>query len=115
LFEKIFDQIYENNPDIKCIGVWGRDGLELEKKIFTENPTDLELLGAQIADITVKFDSFKATSSRYNLKIEMEDSLLMVFSLTEDYFMVIQTEKTTIPGKLAFYVEVSKNKFISLL
>jgi predicted regulator of Ras-like GTPase activity (Roadblock/LC7/MglB family) len=115
LFEKIFDEIQVNNPEIRCIGVWGRDGLVLEKKVFVENPTDLELLGAQIADITAKFDSIKMTSQRYNLKIDIEDSFLMVFSLTADYFMVVLTDRTTIPGKLAFYVDALKNKLISLL
>lgn len=115
MFEKIFDEIQKNNPEIKCIGMWGRDGLELEKKIYTENPTDLELLGAQLADITTKFDNIKLNSQRYNLKIDIEDSLLMVFSVTGDYFMVILSDQFTIPGKLAFYVEASKNKLISLL
>jgi predicted regulator of Ras-like GTPase activity (Roadblock/LC7/MglB family) len=115
LFEKIFDEIHASNPEIRCVGVWGRDGLVLEKKIYVDNPTDLELLGAQIADITSKFNNIKMTSEGYNLKMVIEDSLLMVFSLTEEYFIVILTDQTTIPGKLAFYVDASKNKVLSLL
>ena len=36
MFEDIFSAIQEKNPEIKCIGVWGKDGLELERSTFSD-------------------------------------------------------------------------------
>lgn len=115
MFEDIFTSIQKKNSEIKCIGVWGKDGLELEHKDFSEFRQDIELIGAQLADILTRFETISQSSLSHNLRVNYVDSTLLVFSLTKDYFMVVLTDHTVIPGRLDFYVRLHRDKLISSL
>ena len=115
MFEDIFSSIYENNNEIKCIGVWGKDGLELERKRFSEFRLDIELIGAQLADVLTRFETISLSSLSHVIRVDFAETTLIVFSLTKDYFMVVLADRAIIPGKLDFYVRLYRDKLISSL
>jgi hypothetical protein len=98
------------------MGVWGKDGLELEKKIFTEAvEINLELAGAELADIISKFDGLKFPPEKYFIKLNLYGYLLVIFSLTPDYFLLMVTDSTVIHGKLNFYFNTYKKDLVAAL
>jgi hypothetical protein len=115
LFEDIFSAIQKKNPEIKCIGVWGKDGLELERSTFSDCSMNLELIGAQFADIISKFEGLPISSQRSHIRLDYGDHYLAVYSLTEDYFMVILAEPDILPGRLNFFVNLRRDDLTAIL
>lgn len=120
MFEDTFSQLYEKNRGIKVIGVWGKDGLELEKRIYT-NPMeisrviDLEFSGAELADIITKLDRTKAASGNFMIKLNYHNHTLNIRSLTKDYFLILLTGEDFIEGKFKFYLDLNKERLTSAL
>jgi len=105
LFEKVFDKIQEKNPSVKIIGIWGRDGLELEKKYFIDgSDPDIDMTGAQIADIMAKLSNLKFVSEKSHFSLEGETSTLLIYAISPDYFLIVMCEKSVLMGKLLFYL-----------
>lgn len=116
MFEEIFTRFHEKNREIKVIGVWGKDGLELEKKYFSvAEGIDLDFTGAELADVISKIEGIKIAPQNYVVKLCFKDYLLIVYSLTPDFFLVLLTGKDVIIGRLNFYLDLYKNKLISIL
>jgi predicted regulator of Ras-like GTPase activity (Roadblock/LC7/MglB family) len=116
VFEDIFTKFHDKNREIKVIGVWGKDGLELEKKYFSvAEGIDLDFTGAELADVISKIEGIKIAPHNYVVKLNFNDYLIVVFSLTPDFFLVAVTDKNIILGKLNFYLNLYKNKLISIL
>ena len=116
MFEDIFKRFYDKNKEIKVIGVWGKDGLELEKRNFAETAgVDIEFTGAEIADILTKFDSIKISPNEYYIKLNFHEYVMMIFSLTPEYFLVIIADRRIYPQKLNFYLDLYREKIISVL
>ena len=118
MFEEIFKIVYEKNKEIKAIGVWGKDGLELEKKYFSharDIDIDLELSGAEIADIIARMDLTKISPRLFFIKLTLQKHLIIIVSLTPDYFLMILADPGIIEGKLNFYLNLYKNQLISAL
>jgi hypothetical protein len=120
MFEDIFAQFYDKNNDIKVIGVWGKDGLVLERKVFSQfddsaQNIDLDFSGAELADIISKLDNTKTSSGDFFIKLNFHGYLLLIFSLTGDYFLMILTEQNVIEGKLKFYINLYKDQLLSAL
>ncbi|MGE5341519.1 MAG: hypothetical protein ACM3SY_08550 [Candidatus Omnitrophota bacterium] len=120
MFEEIFLRLYERNKDIKVIGVWGKDGLELEKKWFTDNSDlkrsiDLDISGAELADVIARMDHAKTGLDTFLILADFHGYKLMVYSLTKDYFLILLTENTILEGKLRFYLGLYRNHFTDML
>lgn len=116
MFEEIFTTLFEKNNGIKAIGIWGKDGLELEKKNFSElGDVDLEFSGAEIADITGKLDKIRISPENFFIKLNCRELLLIVYSLTPNYFLMILTTSEIIEGRLKFYLSLYKDQLISSL
>jgi predicted regulator of Ras-like GTPase activity (Roadblock/LC7/MglB family) len=116
VFEEIFNKFHEKNNGIKAMGVWGKDGLELEKSFFTDvEDVDLEFSGAELADILSKLDSTRLAPQKYLLKINLSNGYLHLFSLTTYYFMVILSDEAALDGKLQFYIDLYKDQIIASL
>jgi predicted regulator of Ras-like GTPase activity (Roadblock/LC7/MglB family) len=118
LFEDIFKTFYEKNKEIKAIGVWGKDGLELEKKYFSstrEIDVDLEFSGAEMADIISRLDNTKISPRLFLIKLSLKNCLAIIVSLTSDYFLMIIADPGIIEGKLNFYLNLYKSELISAL
>ena len=118
MFENTFEAFYERNKEIKAIGVWGKDGLELEKKYFetSENiNVDLEFSGAEMADVVSRLDRIKASPQNVFIRLQFQKYLLIIYSLTTDYFLMILSDPDIIEGKMKFYLNLYKNQLISSL
>lgn len=116
MFEEIFSRVYEKNKEIKVIGVWGKDGLELEKKFFSDLPdVDLEFSGAELADILTKLDNTKVSPETYFIKLNVHNHIMLLFSLTREYFLMILSSRGIITGKLSFYLNLYKPKILEAL
>jgi len=123
LFEEIFNRFHEKNSEIKSIGVWGKDGLVLEKRSFpkagdADLGIDVEFSGAELADIITRLDQTRtssASSGTYFFKLNFHQYLLMIFSLTNDYFLLVLAGGDIIEGKLKFYLNLYKDQLIALL
>ena len=118
MFEEIFSLVYEKCKEIKVIGVWGKDGLELEKRHFSQLDdidVDLEFSGAEIADIIARLDNIKASPQTFSLKLSFRKYLLLIVSLTGEYFLLILADPEIIEGKLMFYLNLYKNRLTSAL
>lgn len=118
MFEDVFKRFYELNKEIKAIGVWGKDGLELEKKYFSKNndiSIDLEFSGAELADIVTRLEKIKFSPQTFFLKLHFQKYQLIIFSLTSDYFLMILSDPDIIEGKIKFYLNLYKNQLLSAL
>lgn len=115
MFENIFTDFFTKNKEVIVIGVWGKDGLELEKKHFSEINFDLDFTGAEMADIISKIDGIKISPVSFFIKLIIRDYFLIIYSLTPDYFLIILTDRNIIQGKLNFYIDIFKDKLISVL
>ncbi len=116
MFDEIFNQLHGKNKEIKLMGVWGKDGLELEKKFFSEiDNLDLDFAGAELADIISKIENMKLSPEQYYLKLNVGRYVLLLFSLTNDFYFIMLTDQTVIPGKLNFFFNLYKNKMIASL
>ena len=115
MFEEIFVKFHEWNKEIKIIGVWGKDGLGLEEKRFGESDLDLELIGAEIADIITKVDLTRTQPQAYALTLDVDSNRLHVFKLTEDFFLIILASPEAFPGRLNFCFNIYKKELLSQL
>jgi predicted regulator of Ras-like GTPase activity (Roadblock/LC7/MglB family) len=116
LFEDIFVKLHDKNREIKVMGIWGKDGLVLEKKYFSEaSEVDLELTGAELADVISRFERMKLSMGKYFINLQLNGYFLIISSLTPDYFIMMVADPAIIPGKLKFYLDLYRNKLISAL
>lgn len=116
MFEQFFNKIQEKNKAIKVIGVWGKDGLELERAFYTEiNEIDLEFSGAEVADIISKLDKTRISPETFYLKLDFYNHHLRIFSLTQDFFLMVISKEPIIDAKLNFYLNLYKDKLIASL
>ena len=85
MFEEVFNSVREKNEEVYAIGVWGKDGLELEKKYFQEiENVDLEFSGAELADIISKLDNTKTSPHHFFIRLNYQGHYLQLHSLTPD-------------------------------
>ncbi len=116
MFEKTFDKIKEKNSSVKIIGIWGKDGLELEKKYYVDkSDPDIDMTGAQIADIMAKLSNLKFVSERSHFTLEGELSTLLIYAVSADYFLIVMSGKDLIMGKLLFFLSLYGEEIIASL
>jgi len=116
LFDEIFTTFYKKNPGIMVMGVWGKDGLVLENSFFPGKPAiDLDFAGAELAYVLSRLDKIKIQPQKYYIKIALGDDILLVYSLTPDFFLVMLADKSIIFGKLNFYFDIFREKIIAIL
>jgi len=116
LFEQVFDKIYEKNPAVKVIGIWGKDGLELEKKYYVDqSDPDIDMTGAQIADIMSKIADLKFVSEKSHFTLEGESSMLLIYAVSRDYFLIVMCGNDVIMGKLLFYLSLFRSELVDSL
>jgi len=120
MFEDTFLTLNKRIHGLKMIGVWGKDGLELEKKCFTgmdeiSRVIDLDFSGAELADIMGKLDRTKVSSGNYFVKLNYRRHILIIYSLTKDYFLMILADEGIIEGKLRFYLDIYRESIAKSL
>lgn len=114
MFEDIFIKLHTLIPEIQMIGIWGKDGLELEKKIFTLPNVEIELLGAEIADVVARIDQIRVNTKDFRVELVTRLSRIGVFSLTHDYFLFIISADNMVFAKCKFYLELFSDRLQSL-
>lgn len=115
MFKAIFDEIHQHNPDTYLIGIWGKDGLELEKEIYLTANIDIDLLGAELADVLAKLDNLELTSADICIEYKSGQFKIVVYSLNSGYFLLLVSNQNQVTGKLKFYLNLKKNAILSLL
>jgi len=116
LFEKVFNKIKDKNSSVKVVGIWGKDGLELEKKYFVdETDPDIEMTGAQIADIMTKLSDLKFVSNKSHFALTGNDSTLLIYTLSSEYFLIVVCGEDLLMGKLLFFLSVYRDELKALL
>ena len=116
MFEKVFDKIQGKNSSVKVIGIWGKDGLELEKKYYVEeSDPDIDMTGAQIADIMAKLSNLKFVSEKSHFTLEGENSTLLIYAISPDYFLIVMCGADLLMGKLLFFLSLYGDELLDLL
>jgi predicted regulator of Ras-like GTPase activity (Roadblock/LC7/MglB family) len=115
LFKTIFDDIHAHNPQSYLIGIWGKDGLELEKSVYLPPDTDMDLLGAELAEVVGKLDNLDITRNDFHIEYISGKFKIMVHSLNRGYFLLLVSGQDVISGKLKFYLELNKETILAQL
>lgn len=115
MFETIFNDIHQRNPETYLIGIWGRDGLELEKATYLPSGIDMDLLGAELADVLAKLDHLEMSGADICIEYVSGQFKILVYSLNAGYFLLLVSNRNQITGKLKFYLNLKKNDILSLL
>jgi len=106
MFSETFDAISQKMPEIQMIGIWGKDGLELEKKIFKSLNIELELLGAEIADVVSRIDQIRVNTQNFRVEIKTRSVKLAIFSLNHEYFIFLVGDDSLLFGRCKFYIDL---------
>ena len=88
MFEKYFDSIYDKNRSVKMLGIWGKDGLVLERKVYSEDNLDKDMVGAEVAEVLSGIARLSYSNDETNIKLETDDSFIWVQTITKDYFFI---------------------------
>jgi hypothetical protein len=115
LFKAIFNDIHQHNPETYLIGIWGKDGLELEKTTYLLSSIDIDLLGAELADVLTKLEKLELTSADISIEYISGQFKILVNSLKAGYFLLLVSSQNQISGKLKFYLNLKKSNILSLL
>jgi predicted regulator of Ras-like GTPase activity (Roadblock/LC7/MglB family) len=115
LFKTIFNDIQVHNPETYLVGIWGKDGLELEKEVYLPPEADMDLLGAELAEVVGKLDNLQMNRNDFHIEFFTGKFKIMVVSLTSSYFLVLVSSQNLISGKLKFYVDLKKESILALL
>ena len=115
MFKTIFADIKGNNPEIYLVGIWGKDGLELEKAAYMPSASDIDLLGAELADVMARLDNLTVPSVDTCIECVSGQFKIFVYSLNAGYFLLLVSSRKQITGKLKFYLDLKKSNILSLL
>jgi predicted regulator of Ras-like GTPase activity (Roadblock/LC7/MglB family) len=115
LFNKIFAEIHQRNPQTYLIGIWGKDGLELEKATYLPADIDMDLIGAELAEVVARLDSLEVTNADFHIEYISGKFKIMVYSLNVNYFLLLVSRLDLISGKLKFYLDLKKDNILALM
>jgi len=115
LFKTILNEIQARNPEIYLIGIWGKDGLELEKAVYLPPDTDMDLLGAELAEVVGKLDNLEVTRADFHIEYVSGKYKILVHSLNSGYFLLLVSGLNLISGKLNYYLNLKKDSILALL
>jgi len=117
MFYDVFEKIKAKNPEVELIGIWGADGLELDKAVFKFSPEiNIELLGAELADVFLRLQKVADIDKQYYLEmIFQQEKKLLVVSVDYRYYLLIIASRDLICNKLKFYIELYRQKILENL
>ncbi len=115
MFKTIFNDIHARNPETYLIGIWGKDGLELEKEVYLPPDADMDLIGAELAEVVSKLDNLDIERADFQIEYASGKFKIMVVSLNSGYFLLMVSGKNLISGKLKFYLDLKKDSILALL
>jgi len=115
LFKEVFDDIHAHNPEVYLIGIWGKDGLELDKAVYLAPEADMDLIGAELAEVVGKLDNLDLDRAGFQIEYASGKFRILVLSLNSSYFLLAVSGKDLISGKLKFYLDLNKDGIINQL
>ncbi len=117
MFKELFEKIKTKNPEVEMIGIWGGDGLELDKAVFNLPPeVNTELLGAELADVFLRLQKISEIEKKYFLEmIFNQNRKLVIFSLNYQYYILVIASGDLVTNKLKFYIELFRQNFLDNL
>ena len=115
MFEQVFADLSKRVPEIRMAGVWGTDGLELEKKVFSPLKVDVDFLGAEVADIITKINGIQPFPQSARVRLDLEDGWLYVFRITREFFFILLADRDAIDGRVNFYADLSRARILEML
>jgi hypothetical protein len=115
VFKAIFNDIHARNPETYLIGIWGKDGLELEKEVYLPPDANMDLIGAELADVVGKLDNLDIDRADFQIEYVSGKFKILVQSLNSGYFLLLVSGKNLISGKLKFYLDMKKDGILALL
>ena len=116
MFKTIFNDIHARNPETYLIGIWGKDGLELEKAVYLPPDADMDLIGAELAEVVGQAGQpGQSTHADFQIEYVSGKFKIMVHSLNSGYFLLLVSGKNLISGKLKFYLDLKKDSILALL
>ena len=115
MFNAVFDDLHRKVPEIRMVGVWGTDGLELEKKVFVPLKVDLDFLGAEVAEFITKINGIQPTPESVKVKLVVDSGWLYVFRLTPEFFLIMLADPTVLNGRVSFYADLYRSKLEEVL
>lgn len=115
MFKTIFNDIQARNPETYLIGIWGKDGLELEKEVYLPPDANMDLIGAELAEVVGKLDNLDIDRADFQIEYVSGKFKILVLSLNSGYFLLLVSGKSLISGKLRFYLDLKKDSILALL
>lgn len=115
MFEQVFAELVKRVPEIRMAGVWGTDGLELEKQVFSTLKVNVDFLGAEVADIIIKINGIQPFPESARVRLDLEDGWLYVFRVTRDFFFILLAGRDAIDGRVNFYADLSRARIAEML
>lgn len=115
MFEQYYEKVTRGESGIYMIGIWDKDGLEVDKKVYRNlKKINSEILGAEIADVVSRLSEFKYYT-RYTIKLEYEGFHILVFSMSQDYFLLVVGKSDIISGRIGFHVHRHRDEILKNL
>ena len=115
MFDAIFADIHAQNPETYLIGIWGKDGLELEKSVYLPPDADMDLIGAELAEVVGKLDNLDIDRAGFQIEYVSGKFKIMVQSLNSGYFLLLVSGRNLISGKLKFYLDLKRDSILAQL
>lgn len=115
MFDQVFAGLAKQVPEIRMAGVWGTDGLELEKRIFSPLQVEVDFLGAEVADIVTRINGIQPAPDSARVRLELAGSRLYVYRVTRDFFLILLVDAAVIEGRLNFYADLCAASLAQLL
>ena len=81
---------------------------------FSSDP-DIDMTGAQIADIMAKVSNLKFVSEKSHFTLEGKSSTLLIYAISDDYFLIVMSDNDLMMGKLLFYLSIFGNELVESL
>ena len=115
MFEEWFKQIKQKNPDVLSISVWGKDGLEVERRSFEVVDVDWDSFGPGMTEVFRKIKSLGQISEDLFLVLKYESHHTIIYDLGADCFLIIIALPILIPGKLKFSLDLVKEQLTAVI
>jgi len=115
LFNDIFFFLKSRVPEISYIGIWDRDGLEVERVHYDRHNFNTELLGAECADIVTRLSRASGGKAPGLLEARWQENVITATALKGSFFLLAMTTSPAIAAKTRFYLQSASHKINSLL
>ncbi len=115
MFSDIFQLIKNRVPEISYIGIWDRDGLEVERILYGRQQLNTELLGAECADMVSRLAGLSEGRVPGVIEARWQDNTISALPLNQSFFLLVLTGAPALPGKTRFYMQINAPRLAAML